>query len=228
MTETGLNTVQDARQAILAALQPNDSATSFDFEETQIRSLQSGFAKLGVSVNSGSFSGSLNVFVDESVQTSTTMVLFWEVFYSVVFTPPSGDNAFFDASVTLDQVKSVCGPVNPPCFLFQIDYGRLLILTATSTESSLKVAAALKAAMGAAKSSNGSIEVDAGDAQTLSQSTVSVMVSGSTGASGMQLLQNPIAGLAQFLNSGGSFSPNNPNWPSATRPATRAPATSPR
>jgi Thiol-activated cytolysin len=207
--------VQDARQQLIRQLAPDGGAADIDYDQHEARTTEHGLVKLGVSFSSGSFSGNIKASLDEGLTQTTAMVMFRQVFYSVTFTPPDGDDPFFADAVTVDQVKAVCTPDNPACYLSQIDYGRILLVCITGTDSFQQMTASLEAGLSSAASAgpSGSIQVSADQEQTLHDSEVRVVALGGNGMTALEILDDPITELPRYLNDGGNFTADNPGVP---------------
>lgn len=203
--------IQDARQQLLRALAPTDGAADVDYDVRQVRTTEHGLVKLGIAFSAGSFSGDLKSSLETSIEQTSVMVMFRQIFYSVTFTPPDGPHSFFDRAVTAAEVRTVSGANNPPVYLSQVDYGRMLVLSITGTTSYSDLKVALKA--GVKAKAGGELEVSDDLKKTLRESTVHVMAIGGDGRSAMRLLSDPIAQLPEYLNAGGALTVDNPGAP---------------
>jgi hypothetical protein len=186
-----------------------------DWEFHQVRTTEHGLVKLGVAFSAGSFSGDLKSSLESNLEQTSVMAMFRQVFYSVTFTPPDGPTSFFDPNITADQVRAVSGPDNPPVYLSQVDYGRMLIVSITGTTSLSDLNVALTAGVNAASKTGpgGSLDVSASVKKTLQESTVRVIALGGDGRAVMPVLTDPLNQLTQYINAGGALTVDNPGMP---------------
>lgn len=213
VTEVSEPIVNDARVHLIYAIDPHGGAIDADCVSHQARTVEHGLVKLGVSLSSGAFNGDLKASLETNLTRTCAMVMFRQIFYSVVFTPPSGANPFFDPAVTVDQVRAVSSPANPPCYLSQVDYGRMFIATISGTDSYDDLSVALKLALKTV-SVSGQVDLDAKHTSILQESTVSVMeLGGGTNQYKLNALLNPFAELPNVINQDGNFTANNPGVP---------------
>jgi hypothetical protein len=214
LDEVRLSAIQDGRTELLRELNPSDSATAILFASTQARTLEHGLLNLGVDYKGGTIDASLKASLDTGLKTSTAIVNFQEIYYTVAFTPPATAAPFLHPSVTLADVRKYAevanefGVPNPPAYVSQVDYGRSLTVIITGTESWTNLAAAIQAKMKA-----GSVSIDGKYERTISQSDVHVLASGGSSAASVRLLQDPLNELPRYLTAGGAFTPDNPGQP---------------
>ena len=124
------------------------------------------------------FSGSASASVDRSANERTVMVYFFEKMFEVVVEPPQSPGAFFSedftAEVLAEQVAmGRVGPDNPPVYLSNVVYGRMMAFAFTSTASTSEIKAAMNAAY---KGISGGFEanVTAAHKKVLSEGQISV------------------------------------------------------
>jgi hypothetical protein len=200
--------------AELADLSPSDSATAIQYVSTQARTLEHGLLNLGVEYKSATFDANLKMGLDAGLKTSTAIVSFQEIFYTVAFTPPATAAPFFDPGVRLSDVRNYAeisnayGEPNPPAYISQVDYGRSLTVIITGSDSWTNLTAALTAKMKA-----GSVSIDGKYEKTISESQVRVLASGGQSAVTVKLLDDPLNQLPAYLAAGGAYTPDNPGQP---------------
>lgn len=106
---------------------------------------------VGVSGKYMGFRASASSSVSRSANERTVMVYFYEKMFEVVVEPPQTPGAFFSDSFSQakldEQVRlGKIGPENPPLYVSNVVYGRMMAFTFTSTASSSEIKAALNAA----------------------------------------------------------------------------------
>ena len=208
--------VEDARVALLRQLDPQDSAAYIDLSSHQARSFEHAMMKIGVAFHAGAVDASANASFTDNVKKNSIVVAFRQVFYSMVFEPPVGDNQFFAADVTVAQVQAVSDQVrNPVCYISQVDYGRSIVICASSSESETKLSGALQVAINesAKTTPGGKINVDAESERVLANSSLRVVVVGGDSRAGTDEVRDPINHLSDWINTGGTFTADNPGQP---------------
>jgi thiol-activated cytolysin len=108
------------------------------YSQTQL-ALQLGF---GTKWSSNSITANLKA--STSSESSTTVKLFRQVFYTVSLDPPSQPSAVFAAGLSLDDLRTVVDDRNPPAYIRSVDYGRIILVrmdtSSNETEADLKAA----------------------------------------------------------------------------------------
>lgn len=125
--------------------------SSIQFTMHDYSSEESFALKAGMSARYLGFSASASASVATSANERTVMVYFVEKMYEVVVEPPQSPGAFFSADFTRDKLDEQIamgriGPDNPPVYVSNIVYGRVMTFTFTSTASTSEIKAALNAA----------------------------------------------------------------------------------
>lgn len=108
------------------------------------------------------FKASASASVSRSANERTVMVYFFEKMFEVVVEPPPTPGQFFSEAFTqakLDEQIALgkIGPDNPPVYVSNVVYGRMMAFTFTSTASATEIKAALSAAYNGIFSASGSI-----------------------------------------------------------------------
>lgn len=115
-------------------------------------SSEASFAlKAGMSARYLGFSASASTSVSTRANERTVMVHFVEKMFEVVVEPPQSPGAFFTAEFTRDKLDEQIamgriGPDNPPVYVSNVVYGRVMTFAFTSTASTSEIKAALNAA----------------------------------------------------------------------------------
>ncbi len=66
---------------------------------------------------------------------TTSFALFRQVYYTATIDPPRAPSAVFAPQVSLDDVRSVTGPDNPPGIVRSVHYGRIILVRMDTNES---------------------------------------------------------------------------------------------
>jgi hypothetical protein len=133
------------------------------------------------------FRASASASVDRKANERTVMVYFYEKMFEVVVEPPQTPGSFFSAGFTQQKLEEQIamgriGPDNPPVYLSNVVYGRMMAFTFTSTASASEIRAALNASYKGIFSA--SFSVDAEHAKVLNTAKITVTsLGGSTKAS---------------------------------------------
>ena len=108
------------------------------------------------------FRASASASVDRAANERTVMVYFFEKMFEVVVEPPQSPDAFFSEAFTSEKLEEQVamgriGPDNPPVYLSNVVYGRMMAFAFTSTASTSEIKAAMNAAY---KGISGSFEAN--------------------------------------------------------------------
>jgi hypothetical protein len=97
------------------------------------------------------FSASASASVSRQANERTVMVYFYEKMFEAVVEPPQTPGSFFNSDFTMDRLNEQIalgrmGPDNPPIYVSNVVYGRMMAFTFTSTATASEIKAALNAA----------------------------------------------------------------------------------
>ncbi|MBI5716523.1 MAG: thiol-activated cytolysin family protein [Burkholderiales bacterium] len=125
--------------------------SSIQFTMHDYSSEESFALKAGLSGRYLGFSASASASVSTGANERTVMVYFVEKMFEVVVEPPQSPGAFFSAEFTRERLDEQIamgriGPENPPVYVSNIVYGRVMAFTFTSSASTSEIKAALNAA----------------------------------------------------------------------------------
>ncbi len=160
LTENVTRTVQspDAASVAVAVGSLIEEATnsghvagsSIDFDQKETYSLRQASLDLGISVNymDTQVESSLNTF--RSVEENTLTAYFTQKMFTVSVVQPQTPSEMFSADFTEEKLQEQItlgriGPENLPTYISSVVYGRMLMLTVTSTSSVEDIRAALQA-----------------------------------------------------------------------------------
>jgi len=206
-------TANAARQALLAAIQPTDSAGSLKTGFQRASSLREVGLKLGLTVSGAAFGVDANAKLNASCRRSVVVGVIRQVFYSTTFTPASaGASGIWDAAgTTAAQLGAFMRPGNPPLLVDSVQYGRLICVTAEGSYSSEEMAAALTAHYDSAVKVGGS--VDANTRRIIDTLDVKIYTLGVPGHLGFEKLTDPVPQLDEVYKRGLVFNLGNPGAP---------------
>ncbi len=179
----------------------------FTFTHKETHSFEQGLLAIGISVDwSGGDMQSQFGYSWSSVE-HMLLLKFTQKYYTATVVPPASPTAFFDSSVKPSALSNYTGPGNPMCYVQSVTYGRLGILSMTSSESSSKMTAALSAAFNSIFV-DGTIDVSAEHEQILQESTMKLLILGGDGTQAVENLADPITGLLNWITSGIELGPS--------------------
>ena len=212
-----LASVIDAKNTLLQEINPNGSVGGVNWEMVRARNMNHALIQLGLNAKIGGFTAEASGSFDNSLETNTVVVKFYQIYYNVSFTP--GDQWFFQESVSPSDFAHYASADNPPCYVSNVKYGRLLLIAFRSSTSVDSIEAALKAGYNGGFKLNGSIQ---GAYKNILENTeVSILEVGSSGNKGIQLIKNLGMGSIQdlknaldpYLSSGADVTLQNPGAP---------------
>jgi len=150
---------------------------------------------------------------DDKTIRSRYVVNYTQAYYTVDVDEPGDAGAFFDKSVTLDDVKAKVGDGNPPVYVSSITYGRMVIFTFESQYSSEEMSAALDFAYkGGFVDVSGDVSVSYKD--IISNSKITAFILGGSGSEAAQAIDSYDA-LIAFIKGGGNYTKDSPGAPIA-------------
>lgn len=151
--------------------------------------------------------------------TNTFYVKLVQKYFSVSFSDPSSPGSVFSKSVSVEKLKPYMANDNVPALVTNVTYGRIIILTFTTTVSKSEFQAALNATFGGLVG-GGSIDAQTENSKIIGQSKISIYAVGGragkvakviTDTSGIQKLTQ----LKKYIEDGSEFSLDNPGAPIA-------------
>jgi hypothetical protein len=199
----------------LARDQPADIALSI----SKVHSFEQALLDAGVSATWLTGSASASLRTAASRKHNGLIVRFVQRYYSLKFGDPPSVVSFLDPSVTLDQVKAVAFPAgtgnglsnNPPMYISEVKFGRMLLIAISSDEDASSLEAAVRAEINSGVS-GGVVQVDASTKRILQNSEIEGLVVGGSSAVAGRLLSSIIGGnidgLPAFINEGATYNPN--------------------
>lgn len=174
---------ENVRLEMLRSTGATDIASSSVFEFVSAREFSEAMVKLGVAYSGtgASVEGSLRA----ELQNQETMVVgrFTQVFYSASFEPTAlpgmADTRpyFFAANVTLPDVQAYTAGNNPPLYISEVAYGRIIFAVFKAKGSVTDVEGAVKAAYSTVKGN-----LEARYKQVVDSMSISIIQIGATGA----------------------------------------------
>ena len=199
--------VNAARRSILNGLEPRASTDRVAVDVYTLHSSEQMSARLGVNLQGSGWSANADAGVSGSLDTSTTVIRLQQVFYTANFTPSGSPARYFDDSVTVDDLQLFSGPGNAPCYINQVQYGRIFLLHISSSESAFQVDAKVKAAWKAAVTGDVSSQLNIRN--STSSYRVQVAAVGVTGATTFQSVTSLVDALVA-LSTTADYTPDNP------------------
>jgi hypothetical protein len=212
----GAGEISNARTSMLNEINATGSSGTTFLELASAGTVREGMVKLGFAYKGPSASVSVDAKLNSSYEENTIFAKFVQTFYTVAFDPdPNVVSPFFNPSVTLEDVQRYTNRSNPPLYVSEVSYGRVLLVQFTAKMSKLEMEAAIKAAYGSVSGS-----LDASYKESLNRMSVKVLSIGSTGDVAVAPLTayspgDTLTALKSYINSGINYSPSNPGAPIA-------------
>ena len=213
MKSPSLSASREAVGKILSSELSGSTPAMIDFQMEQVHSAEQLSLALDASVDWGT--GEVEVGFDFNKQEvkSRYLVKYVQSYYTLDVDEPVSGSAFFASSLGLDTVKERFNQTNIPLYVSSITYGRMVIFTLESNQSSEEIGAALSAAFSTGVT-NVDIEISAEHKQLLETSTIHAVVIGGNGGHATEAVYG-IEGIKQFISQGGNYSKESPGAPIA-------------
>jgi len=201
--------IADARTKLIHQINPTDSAGAIFRYAAAVRTENHGLLKLRLGLNIDGLSANGSLSYDETGRTSSVMHRFDQVYYTVAFEPDSGATPyFFGSNVKKSDLEGFIGPGNPPCYISQVNYGRTLLVIAKGAFSKEQLAIAIDAKYKDSVDGQVQSEYD----HLIEASQIWIYEQGGTGPK-LVALDNPAAGLGEYIRQGLKFNADNPGRP---------------
>ena len=157
----------------------HQAGSSIFFDQTTTHSLQQASLDLGISVNYLGTQVQSSLSYDQSLEEHTLTAYFTQKMFTVSVVQPQTPSEFFSADFTAAKLNEQVelgriGPDNLPTYISSVVYGRMLMLTMTSSHS----VEDMRAALTASRDGIGSGSVDASNLQVLTESRIQVSTVG--------------------------------------------------
>lgn len=155
------------------------AGSSIDFDQTETWSLKQASLDLGISAQYMGTQVESELDYDSSLEEHTLTAYFTQKMFTVSVVQPQTPSEFFSDAFTEERLQEQInlgriGPDNLPTYISSVVYGRMLMLTMTSTHSVEDMRGALEAS----RDGIGSGSVDAGSLQVLDDSRLHVTTVG--------------------------------------------------
>ncbi|MEM6295102.1 MAG: thiol-activated cytolysin family protein [Myxococcota bacterium] len=216
MESPTLSSFREAMAGILDANVIGNTPANIAYEMSEVHSTEQLSLALGLDVSWMSGDVSASMEFDQQSRNSRYLVNFTQAYYTVDIDPPGAPSDFLRDDVTLEDVQSVLQG-EPPTYVSSVTYGRIVYFAVTSNFSSEELRAALEFGF-----STGAVDVDGSvsltHSEVLSESQITAFILGGDGNVAVQAIQGA-DGIAEFLQSGGTYSPESPGAPIAYKMA---------
>jgi hypothetical protein len=168
-----LNSVNQAIGGLIeaATLAGHRAGTTFSYDQTSSHSLEQSSLQLGIAVRFLGSEVTSSLSVDRTVERNTLTAYFLQRMFTTSMVLPQTPAEVFSDDFTAQRLQEQIdaeniGPENPPVFVSSITWGRMLMVTMTSTYSVSEMVAALNAT----RSSLGGGSVEGHDLEVLQES----------------------------------------------------------
>lgn len=151
------------------------AGSSISFDQTRTHSLEQAALDLNISANYLGTTVSSSLSYEESLEQNVLTAYFVQKMFTLSMVLPQTPGEMFSNSFTQERLQDQVdlgrlSPENPPTYISNIVYGRMLMLTMTSTRSFTE----MEAALSASRDGIGSGSVDGSHLQVLQESTIRV------------------------------------------------------
>mgnify|MGYP000660162476 CR=1 FL=1 len=207
LEEPTLSSFREAMSEILDAEVIGNTPANIAYEMTEVHSSEQLSLALGLDVSWMSGDVSASMEFNQQERNSRYLVNFTQAYYTVDVDPPARPSDFLDEAVTLGDVEQTLRD-EPPAYVSSVTYGRIVYFAVTSNFSSEELKAALDFGF-----STGAVDVDGSvsltHSEVLSESQITAFILGGDGNVAVQAIQGA-EGIAEFLQSGGTYSAESP------------------
>ncbi|MDR0926429.1 MAG: thiol-activated cytolysin family protein [Ignavibacteria bacterium] len=205
-----LSNVNNALNELIAQKKP--IATCMDYQLSSVYSSAQSMMDLGLDIGWG-FLGASGMYGEEKSYTKHSILLYFkQVYYTI--TMDGSDcvaSRIFASDVDVNKLAKETGKDNPLCVVSGVDYGRIIIVKVTSTDSYEEMQGQIKLGF---KNIGGSYS--ASKTSKLQTYEYSAQVIGGNANSSVKAI-NGIDGVFEAINEGKDYTQGNPGYPIAFR-----------
>jgi thiol-activated cytolysin len=214
LEEPSLSAFRDAMAEILGANIIGQTPANIAFDMREVHSSEQLDLALGVSADWLTADLGASFEFNSKEERSRVIVDFTQVYYTVDVDPPARPSEAFADSVSLADVEQGLRD-EPPAYVSSVSYGRVVYFAATSSFSSEELRAALEFGFTAgAADIAGSVSLT--HAEVLAESQITAYILGGSGDVAVRALAG-VEELREFIEEGGSYSPDSPGAPISYR-----------
>jgi thiol-activated cytolysin len=216
--------IQDIVQAWLRDPEnaQNGTGSRQSYTKTKAYSAEQVALQLGFSAKMANDKIDLKAKVSHDANSSVTMMLYKQIYYTATFDPPDDLATVFAPTVTLAQVQKNCSQAEPPAYVQSVDFGRLLLvkMTTSSTETSVDLEGAIDHAFGGSDDDSVHADMNAKYDQIISNSTFEVISLGGNAQDASGVMgggKSAVAKVIKAIQDGANFNTRTPAFPIAYR-----------
>ena len=160
------------------------------YNQKEMYSLQQGMLSLGLSASFLGYDIKSQLSFEGSTETNTLISYFKQIMFETYVVLPQMPSEFFNDQFTKEVLEEQIelgriGPDNLPVYVANIQWGRIMVFTMTSTKSATEMKAALKASYDAI----GGVSMKAEHSQTIENSTIKLVTLGGDAENALNLLR---------------------------------------
>ncbi len=179
-----------------------EPSSTMSFNKHECYSLEQGMLKMGMSASYMGVSVSSQLEMSQTFEETSVVAYFRQRMFTVSLVLPQTPSEFFSEDFTVADMKAQenlgrIGPDNLPTFVSSITYGRILVMTMTSTYSETEMKAALQASYDGIVDVNASISTE--QREVLENSTINIVAVGGEASGVLDLIRTGTLG-DYFLN----------------------------
>lgn len=179
-----------------------EPSSTMSFNKHECYSLKQGMLKMGMSASYMGVSVSAKLELSQTFEQTSVVAYFRQRMFTVSLVLPQTPSEFFSEDFTVADMKAQeslgrIGPDNLPTFVSSITYGRILVMTMTSTYSETEMKAALQASYDGIVDINASISTE--QREVLENSTINIVAVGGEASGVLDLIRTGTLGN-YFLN----------------------------
>jgi thiol-activated cytolysin len=207
------------KQAIEDILSQAEAATTAALAYSYFRgySTEQLFVQIGAAYRAATFSAELQAKFRDLYENHVYVVKLVQPYYTVSVEPKPRPSAFFAKGITVtDLTEQGIGLGNPPLYVKNVTYGRMLVFVVRSERSETEIETALRGSFGNFVSS-GNWDVTGDIANVINSFDMSVLVLGGEANLTIEAVakpgQTPSESLGGLLRAGAAYSSDSPGAP---------------
>ena len=169
-----------------------EPSSTMSFNKNECYSLEQGMLKIGMSVSYMGASVSSQLEMSQTYEEQSLVAYFRQRMFTVSLVLPQTPSEFFSDDFTVDDMKAQenlgrIGPDNLPAFVSSITYGRILVMTMTSTYSETEMKAALQASYDGIVDVSGSVSTE--QLNVLQNTSINIIAVGGEASNALDLIR---------------------------------------
>ena len=204
--------VSDAMNSLVAQKMPIPAVVNYELRE--MYSAEQALMEFGMDIGWGFLSAS-GMYTTNTFDTRNSVLLcFKQTYYTMTIGNNRSATDLFENNVDINLLQTKTGTGNPLCVINEVDYGRIIIVKVTSSESYEEITAKIKAGIKFINSGGGSFTTSTSEFNSSYEFKAQVI--GGKASDGAKVVDG-IDAVFDIIKKGADYADGNPGFPISYR-----------